>query len=104
MLAALAAHANAAPVLPIAANFILFHAGTALALAAISSQARSRLWLIAGTVVLVGAVLFTAELTTLAFTGQHIFPLAAPTGGTTTIAGWLLVSVAAAMEWRARPR
>lgn len=42
-----------------------------------------------------GAGLFSADLWFHAFTGSRLFPMAAPTGGTAMIAGWLVLALGA---------
>lgn len=42
-----------------------------------------------------GALLFCGDLAARQFLGPHLFPFAAPAGGTAMIAGWLLVAVGA---------
>lgn len=45
-------------------------------------------------VVAAGALVFTADLALRHLGGPHLFPYAAPAGGTAMIAGWVLVAVA----------
>ena len=40
-----------------------------------------------------GATLFAAELAAHAFTGERIFPFAAPIGGSTMILSWLALAI-----------
>jgi uncharacterized membrane protein YgdD (TMEM256/DUF423 family) len=47
---------------------------------------------------LVGVSLFSGDIALRTFTGNRLFPMAAPTGGTTMIIGWLIVAVAGAWE------
>lgn len=53
-----------------------------------------------GIVVAAGAVLFCADLALRHFTGNHLFPMSAPIGGTGMIAGWLLLAVSALLPRR----
>jgi uncharacterized membrane protein YgdD (TMEM256/DUF423 family) len=75
-----------------AASFLLVHAPVLLA---IGLFGRSRTLLLAGFVLLVGVVLFCADLTSLDLLGQRPFPYAAPIGGTLTIIGWLIAAASA---------
>jgi hypothetical protein len=43
----------------------------------------------------VGATLFTGDVSARAFIGHRLFPMAAPTGGTILIAAWLALAIAA---------
>ena len=49
--------------------------------------------MIVGFVMEAGAILFSAELAMHVFTGERIFPFAAPIGGTTMILSWLALAV-----------
>lgn len=49
-----------------------------------------------------GAVLFTADLAVRHVLGPHLFPYAAPIGGTAMIAGWIAVAVGGLLV-RSRP-
>jgi len=48
--------------------------------------------------ILVGVALFSADLAVRAFDAGRLFAFAAPIGGSLTIAGWLVVSLAAAIK------
>jgi uncharacterized membrane protein YgdD (TMEM256/DUF423 family) len=97
--ALLAAAAHTAPGMHLdsAAQVLLFHAPAtfALVLAAAQGLVRRPLGLVAATAFLLGAVLFAGDLTLRAFAGHSLFSMAAPTGGTILIAGWLIAAVAA---------
>jgi uncharacterized membrane protein YgdD (TMEM256/DUF423 family) len=58
----------------------------------LSLLAASRLAVAAGAVLVVGLALFAGDLATRAYTGNALFPLAAPLGGLSLILGWLLVA------------
>ena len=90
--AAGAAHGSADPLLQIAADMLLFHAA---ALVGIGALARSggRIVLAAGGVLALGTVLFSGDLVRRALSGDRLFPMAAPTGGTLLILGWLLLAI-----------
>jgi uncharacterized membrane protein YgdD (TMEM256/DUF423 family) len=47
-----------------------------------------------------GAALFSGELAARAFTGERIFPFAAPIGGSTMILSWLALAVVFALAAR----
>lgn len=102
-LAAVASHALPDPALAMAAQMLVLHAAAALAVSAWGARPGvSRAWTNAGTLLLLGATLFAGDFALRAFTGNRLFPMAAPIGGSTMIAGWLAVAVAAALETRSR--
>lgn len=102
-LAAIASHAMPDPALATAAHMLVLHAAAALAVSAsIEHAASPRLWTIAGWLLLLGAALFAGDITLRTFTGNRVFPMAAPIGGSTMILGWLAVAVAAAAGMRRR--
>jgi uncharacterized membrane protein YgdD (TMEM256/DUF423 family) len=90
-LSAAAAHAGGA-FTGTAASFLLMHAPALLAIGLIGA---SRALRIAGFILLIGVVLFAGDLIARDFLGTRLFPLAAPTGGTLLIAGWLVVAASA---------
>lgn len=102
-LAAMAAHMPDAARLASASSMLLFHACAAplAALLAQSGVTRRRAGLAAAFGLVAGASLFAGELSLRQFTGASLFPMAAPTGGTLTLASWLIVAAAAA--WPRRP-
>ena len=75
-----------------AASFMLFHAP---ALLAIGLAGQGRVMPVAGLAILAGVVLFGGDLTLRDLSGERLFAMAAPTGGTLTILGWLGVAIAA---------
>jgi uncharacterized membrane protein YgdD (TMEM256/DUF423 family) len=89
-LSAAAAH-NSLPGLATAANFLLFHAPTLLALSILTASRfmAGAAWLLA-----LGVALFSGDLIARAYLGSGLFPYAAPAGGLAMIAGWLGVAVA----------
>jgi uncharacterized membrane protein YgdD (TMEM256/DUF423 family) len=102
-LAAAGVHANGGELAQRGALFLLLHAAAALAIAAHAriAAASARTLLIVGFVMEAGAILFSAELAMHVFTGERIFPFAAPIGGTTMILSWLaLAAVFAAASRR----
>lgn len=90
-LLAAAAHAGGDN-LDTAAAFMLAHAP---ALLAIGLLGKGRILAIAGLVLLAGVALFSGDLVMRDLVGTRLFPMAAPTGGTLTILGWLGVALSA---------
>jgi uncharacterized membrane protein YgdD (TMEM256/DUF423 family) len=90
-LSAMAAHRSGA-FIGTAADFLLFHAA---ALLAIGLAGTGRWIRLGGFVLIVGVVLFCGDLLARDLLGGRLFPFAAPTGGTSLIAGWLLVAASA---------
>lgn len=88
---AVAAHAGGGTV-GTAAAFLLAHAP---ALLAIGLLGRGRLLTVGGAVLLAGVLVFCGDLLMRHYTGDRLFPMAAPTGGTATILGWLIVAASA---------
>ena len=101
-LSAAAAHGPGGPNLDTAARFLLVHAAALLGVAALSGGILSpRLAGFAGLVMIVGLALFCGDLVRRAYAGVGLFPMSAPTGGFTLMAGWLLLAVAAVLGHRA---
>ena len=98
-LAAAGAHgADLASVTP-AAQLLIMHAAAALAIVAVAARAtRSFLFLIAALILLAGVSLFSGDIAARAFWGERLFPMAAPTGGSTMIIGWLVLAIAGVWE------
>jgi uncharacterized membrane protein YgdD (TMEM256/DUF423 family) len=98
MLAAAGAHAASGAGLDSAAYMLLFHAAAIIGVAALIAQ--GALWrplaMAALIAWMVGAVLFSGDLTLRAFAGHRLFAMAAPSGGIILIAGWLMFAAAAA--------
>jgi uncharacterized membrane protein YgdD (TMEM256/DUF423 family) len=76
---------------------LLFHAcATMGAVLAVQTGLLSpRLGLLAGAGFVLGAALFSGDLSLRAFAGQPLFRMAAPSGGILMIASWLMLAVAA---------
>jgi uncharacterized membrane protein YgdD (TMEM256/DUF423 family) len=96
-LAAAAVHAAPGAGLDDAAYLLLFHA---VAILAATSLAHQRLvWKPLGLVATAGFVtgggLFAGDISMRAFADHRLFPMAAPTGGTLLILGWLILGAAA---------
>lgn len=84
-----------------AAAFMLAHAPALLAAGLLGGPAgRGRVLAVASLAMLAGVALFAGDLVLRDLAGTRLFPMAAPTGGTLTILGWL--GVAAAALWRER--
>lgn len=99
-LAAAAAHAAPGLGLDSAADILLFHATAVLAgaAAATAGLAFRPLALAALAGLVIGALLFSGDVTLRAFAGHRLFPMAAPTGGTIMIVSWTALAVAAAIR------
>jgi uncharacterized membrane protein YgdD (TMEM256/DUF423 family) len=97
ILAAVGAHAAPGAGLDSAAYMLLFHAAAVLGGAALAHQ--GLLWrplaLLALAAWIVGAALFAGDIALRALAGHRLFVMAAPTGGTILIAGWLALVAAA---------
>jgi uncharacterized membrane protein YgdD (TMEM256/DUF423 family) len=96
-LAAAVAHGGGGPMGQMAAYFLILHAAallglTACARAFAADAAFARALLLAGAGLGLGAVLFSADLAQRAFTGSRLFAMAAPTGGSLMILGWLALA------------
>ncbi len=96
-LAAAATHAAPGSGLDSAAYLMLFHATAVLGAGALTKQ--ELLWrplgLVAMACFVAGGVLFASDISMRAFAGHRLFPMAAPTGGTLLILGWLVLAAAA---------
>ena len=102
MLAAASAHQADASRLASASSMLLFHASAVLAAVALAERAmiHARIGLAAAFGLVIGASLFAGDLTLRQYAGHGLFPMAAPTGGTLMILGWLILAVAAAWPRR----
>ena len=94
-LAAASVHENGGELAERGALFLLLHAAAALAIAAHAriATALAGALLIVGFVMEAGATLFSAELAMHVFTGERIFPFAAPIGGTTMLLSWIALAI-----------
>ncbi len=100
-LAAVAAHKIDSPALATAASMLIVHAAAVLALAAIALRSEnSRRWTAVSAVMFAAVALFSGDIALNTLAGRHIFPMAAPTGGSLLIASWLAVAVLSVLEWR----
>ncbi|MDB5510825.1 MAG: hypothetical protein JWR08_308 [Enterovirga sp.] len=96
-LSAAAAHLTGPGSLATAAAFLLAHAPALMVTAGLvaSGFLQRALGRIAGSVTLVGLMLFSGDLAVRALAGLVLLPNAAPTGGVLLMAGWLLAGLAA---------
>jgi uncharacterized membrane protein YgdD (TMEM256/DUF423 family) len=97
ILAASAAHGIRGLELESAATILLIHAAAVLGGASLLQHRLllRPLMLAALAGWMLGSVLFSADISLRAFTGQRLFALAAPTGGIILVAAWLAVAAAA---------
>jgi uncharacterized membrane protein YgdD (TMEM256/DUF423 family) len=101
-LAAVAAHRVPTPAMASAAQMLMVHAVAVLAISAwaVRSAYAAGWWRTAARVMLLGVALFSGDIALRGFEVGRLFPMAAPIGGNLTIFSWVLVSIAAAIEWR----
>lgn len=80
-----------------AAYFLLFHAPALIGIALLVrvGLVHGAIGRIGGLLVFVGVALFSGQLALRAIEGTSLFPMAAPTGGTLLMAGWLAIAIAA---------
>ena len=93
-LSAMAAHRGGA-FIGTAASFLLMHAPVFLA---VGLSAGSRVLRLGSLALLIGLVIFSGDLLAREFLATRLFPLAAPTGGTLLIIGWLTMAASALMS------
>ena len=96
----LAAGSHAAPgTVTIAGQMLLFHAPTLMAavLARDAGHLHGQVGRVAIVVLAAGVIVFGADLALRGFGHGRLFPMAAPIGGTLTIAGWFVLAVSAAL-------
>ena len=96
-LAAYAAHRPSGGFITTASSMLLFHAPAVIAgcIAAASGTIALRIGLAATSLMTLGVILFSADLVMRDLAGTALFPMAAPTGGTTMILSWLVLAIAA---------
>ncbi len=101
-LAAAGVHASGGELALRGTEFLILHACAALAIAAhariAAMSARALVWV--GFAMEAGASLFSGELAVRAFTGERIFPFAAPIGGSTMILSWVALAIVFAVAAR----
>jgi uncharacterized membrane protein YgdD (TMEM256/DUF423 family) len=79
--------------LGVVAPILLGHAAAFLGFSTAANRNRLTGW--AGIVVLFGLIFFAGDLILRDLTGNRLFAMAAPFGGTVLIAGWVLAAIAA---------
>lgn len=105
-LGALAAHRVDDPSLATAAQMLVLHAAAAIAVAAHLRQFQNRtirlakVWVLSAALLLGGAALFAGAIAARSLGGLRLFPMAAPTGGSAMILGWLVLALAALLSLR----
>ena len=98
-LAAVAAHRVESPALATAATLLMIHAVAGLAIAALAAASQhSMRWCYLGAFLLAAVALFCGDIALHTMAGFHVFPMAAPTGGSLLIASWLALAACAAFE------
>ena len=100
-LSAYAAHADGGANLTTAATFLLIHAAAVAGISAGGTTKRGLLQ--AATLLVLGVVLFSGDITLRTLTGASPWRMAAPTGGVMMIVGWLWLSIAAFLGRRPTP-
>ncbi|WP_228259500.1 DUF423 domain-containing protein [Siculibacillus lacustris] len=92
--AAASAHVTGGGPLAQAAEILMIHAAAVVALVALArTPARGAGLMIAlAGVMALAAALFGADIAMLVFAGRHLFPMAAPIGGSILIGGWLMLA------------
>ena len=95
ILAAASAHQADASRLGAASSMLLFHACAVLAVVALAERAliHARIAIAAAIGFVIATALFAGDLTLRQYAGHSLFPVAAPTGGTLLIAGWLVLAL-----------
>ena len=102
-LAAVAAHKVESPALATAAMMLTIHAAAAVGIVALAMRTgRENLWQAAAVLMLAAASLFSGDVALHTLSGTHVFPMAAPTGGSLLIASWLIVAGLAIAAWLTR--
>lgn len=101
--AAAAAHVTGPGSLGTAADFLLFHAPVLMALAIADHVGfgRAGLLRLAGALIIFGLIGFSGDLAMRALAGTPLFAMAAPTGGTLLMIGWVAIALAAVIPRRA---
>ena len=101
--AAAAAHVTGTGSLSTAADFLLFHAPVlvAIAIADHVGLGRAGLLRLGGALVVLGLIGFSGDLAMRALAGTPLFAMAAPTGGTLLMIGWVAIGLSAIIPRRA---
>lgn len=103
ILSAVAAHLEPSAALQNASLILLVHAPALLAiLAAVRTRVLPHFGGLLGvTVLAIGVVLFSGNLSLRMFVGTPLFPLAAPAGGMLLISGWAILALSGIFVRRA---
>ena len=105
-LGAVAAHRVQDPGLASASQMLMLHAAAVVGVASHLRSVHQRpmpfynVWVLGAALLLAGAGLFGGDIALRTLAGARLFPMAAPLGGTTMIAGWLVVTLAAVLGLR----
>jgi uncharacterized membrane protein YgdD (TMEM256/DUF423 family) len=95
-LAAVAAHRVTSPALATAATMLMIHAGVAVAILAHAMRhANAGLWIATAALMLAAVTIFGGDIATNTLGEFHLFPMAAPIGGSLLIASWVLLAIVA---------
>ena len=100
-LSAAAAHAGGAFTGTVA-TMLLAHAPALLAVGLLGGAYGGHLLRLGAYCLLLGLLLFSGDLLMRDYSGQHLFPMAAPTGGTLMIVGWLIIAASSLVPARSR--
>lgn len=89
-LAAVASHITGPGQIDVAANIMLFHAPALIGIVLVArlNVAMECATRISGWLIALGVSLFAADLCRRGFYGEHLFPMAAPIGGTILMLDW----------------
>ena len=99
-LAAVGAHIGGGTVVTTASTFLLFHAGTLIALSTAAVVSRRPFGICsAASMIALGTFLFSGDLALRGLAGIAPVRLAAPAGGLVLIAGWLAAGFALAVSF-----
>jgi uncharacterized membrane protein YgdD (TMEM256/DUF423 family) len=99
--AAGAAHTSSNPLLQTVSTLLLLHSGALIGIAALALLELDEAlpFLAAGSLLGVGALLFSTDLAVRALYETRLFPYAAPASGILLIFGWLAVALAAVIAF-----
>ena len=96
--AAAAAHLGGGQLLDTAATFLMIHASAVLGIVALAQRASrtaAAIFSVAGLLLIIGMLLFCGDFAMRALAGHPLVRMAAPSGGTLLIVGWLAAALAA---------
>lgn len=99
-LAATAAHRVESAALATAATMLMIHAGVVVGLVSIGLRmAAPGAWAFVAGLMLAAVSLFSGDIALNTLAGRHLFPMAAPIGGSLLIASWIVVAGVAAWSF-----